>query len=886
MNSDKNRKGTSILSGIRSAALAQDFPYRRLMRVLAVALAAALIAGASVFGVTRPFGLALIAASDGVSMTAAAFAGAVLGAAAQPDFSATAAAAALLFAARLLTGVLLRRAAGQGSSGKRLSDRKKHPLPTGPTGAAENASARENTRPTARAEPDGGRRGVHNTPPPSRGYADGRPPESGRNTGASSLLAAAGMAGAWTSESVWLRMAFGATAAMVSGALRIALGGTWQPSTLLAVFFSAIVVPLVTLAFCTLTERQLSLTGARDAGLLVLLFAAVRALRDAEGLPFNAGIVCAFAASMLAARGGVTKDGRALLPDSRRIMAGALCGVVCGLAMDPGGAPIYAAAALAAGILYRFSPAAAVCGGWLSAVGISFAGGGLLSFAAMMPEVTVTAALLVPLFQFDLIPARLPVLGACCGGRSTDAPRGQAAEEAAIAGGRADFGVSRMRSLSASFHALSGMLAAVSEKLRRPGVLELKELCDASFDERCAQCENQSLCWEREYASTADTVCRMTSELHKNGRVSAAVIPPSLASRCHRMNDILDAVNEGCARRAESAMKTDRSDVFAGDFEAFAALLDDAARDTDDEFAPDEELSRKLQRSLKYMDFYAGSVTVYGTRRRRIMARDLDLTRVRMGGEDIRRAFEKATGAHLGEPEYSIDGETVSMQLCSVPCVRTEDGSATRAAGENGRDAGRRPPNGDCAIRFETEDGRYYMLICDGMGTGGEASVTARLSAAFLEETLRGGASMQSALTMLNNYMRSRSMECSAGIDLMEIDRYTGEARFVKSGAAPSFVSRQGRLFRLCSKTVPIGILRALDAELIRFTLEPGDVIVMLSDGVTENFEESPWLCDMLASGSVMSAPPGEIAQRIVRAAASGGERRRDDITAAVVKIA
>lgn len=226
------------------------------------------------------------------------------------------------------------------------------------------------------------------------------------------------------------------------------------------------------------------------------------------------------------------------------------------------------------------------------------------------------------------------------------------------------------------------------------------------------------------------------------------------------------------------------------------------------------------------------------------------------------------------------------MQLCSVPCVRTEDGSATRAAGENGRDAGRRPPNGDCAIRFETEDGRYYMLICDGMGTGGEASVTARLSAAFLEETLRGGASMQSALTMLNNYMRSRSMECSAGIDLMEIDRYTGEARFVKSGAAPSFVSRQGRLFRLCSKTVPIGILRALDAELIRFTLEPGDVIVMLSDGVTENFEESPWLCDMLASGSVMSAPPGEIAQRIVRAAASGGERRRDDITAAVVKIA
>ena len=146
---------------------------------------------------------------------------------------------------------------------------------------------------------------------------------------------------------------------------------------------------------------------------------------------------------------------------------------------------------------------------------------------------------------------------------------------------------------------------------------------------------------------------------------------------------------------------------------------------------------------------------------------------------------------------------------------------------------------------------------------------------------------MTVALTMLNNYMRSRSMECSAGIDLMEIERYTGEARFVKSGAAPSFVIREGRLFRLCSKTVPIGILRALDAEMIRFTLEKGDIIVMLSDGVTENFEDSAWLCDMLSTRSVTDASPTEIAQRIVAAARVGVDpARRDDVSAAVMKIA
>ena len=834
MNSDNKQKHTSLLAGIRTAAQTADLPLGRILRALGAALFAALVTGAAVFGFSRPFGLALVAASSGFAMAAASFAGMLLGAAAGEEMIPLSVAGALLFLARLLSGMLLSRLAERGRKQGEANARAKKVFPSGPTRGSVPLS-----------------------------------------------LAASLVRGAAT-ESVWLRMAFGASAAMVAGALKMALGGTWQTRTLLAAFFSAIAVPLVTLAFCTLTERQLSMSGARDAGLLVALFAAVRALRDAEGLPFNAGIVCAFAASMLAARGGGREE-KLRIPDSRRIMAGALCGVVAGLAMDPGGAPLYAAAALTAGVLYRFSPAAAVCGGWLSAVGIAFAGGGLLSFAAMMPEITVTAAILVPLFQFDLIPAWVPVPGEACAPAAKGA-LGEAAQRAAVEEGRADSGVGRMRSLSGAFHNLSRMLAAVSEKLRRPGVAELRELCENAFAARCAQCENQPLCWEREYASTSDTVCRMTAELHKNGKVSAAVIPAALASRCHQMNDILDTVNEGCAQRAASAMKADRSDVFAGDFEAFAALLDSAAQNTDDEFTPDEELSRKLQRSLKYMDFYAGNVTVYGARRRLILARDLDLTRMRMGGDDIRRAFERATGTRLSEPEYSIDGESVSMKLTSVPCVTPTDGSATRSAGVG---AGTKsPPNGDCAARFETEDGRYYMLICDGMGTGGEASVTARLSAAFLEEALSGGASMTDALTMLNNYMRARSIECSAGIDLMELDRYTGEARFVKSGAAPSFVSRGGRLFRLCSKTVPIGILRALDAEMIRFEVEAGDVIVMLSDGVTENFEESAWLCDMLSSGEVMRGEPEEIASRIVRAAAAGNGRRRDDITAAVVRIA
>ena len=137
---------------------------------------------------------------------------------------------------------------------------------------------------------------------------------------------------------------------------------------------------------------------------------------------------------------------------------------------------------------------------------------------------------------------------------------------------------------------------------------------------------------------------------------------------------------------------------------------------------------------------------------------------------------------------------------------------------------------------------------------------------------------------MLNNILRAGERECTATVDIAEIDRITGEAKFVKSGAAPSFVLRGGSIFRLQSKTVPIGILRALDAEMIRFDVQPGDRVVMVSDGAARSYDEVPWLLDMMTTDEViLKGSPKEAAAKIVREAARRGSS--DDITAGVISI-
>jgi hypothetical protein len=199
------------------------------------------------------------------------------------------------------------------------------------------------------------------------------------------------------------------------------------------------------------------------------------------------------------------------------------------------------------------------------------------------------------------------------------------------------------------------------------------------------------------------------------------------------------------------------------------------------------------------------------------------------------------------------------------------------------------PPSGDGEVcgdvitSFEAE-GKYYMVISDGMGSGREAALTSGVCAAILQRLIGAGAGLETSLKMLNNIIRAGERECSATVDIAEIDLLTGKARFIKSGAAPSFVLRGGSIFRLQSKTVPIGILRALDAEMIRFDILPGDRVVMLSDGAARSYEEVPWLLDMMTSDEViLRGSPKDAAAKIVREAAKRGSL--DDITAGVISV-
>lgn len=286
----------------------------------------------------------------------------------------------------------------------------------------------------------------------------------------------------------------------------------------------------------------------------------------------------------------------------------------------------------------------------------------------------------------------------------------------------------------------------------------------------------------------------------------------------------------------------------------------------------------------------------------------------------MERLVSEILGGKFSCPEFSLDGAVLSMRLESEKRVKSVSGTYTIAASsvqaycdaKNGINNAciKKSCGADCyddtpsivindepTTPIPTEEvsgdtievfeayGRQYMMLSDGMGSGREASVASGMSVKLLREYIEGGADLESALKLVNRILRSAGRECSATIDICEIDLYTSEARFIKSGAAPSFVLRNGSIYRLQSKTVPIGIIRALDAEAIKFDIEQGDTVVMLSDGVARSYDEVPWLLDMMTSDeTVLHGDEKLAAMTIVSEAAVRGSR--DDITCGIMRVA
>jgi len=461
----------------------------------------------------------------------------------------------------------------------------------------------------------------------------------------------------------------------------------------------------------------------------------------------------------------------------------------------------------------------------------------------------------------------------------------------------------RMQAMADAFDALSKRFYSLSSQLKRPRVLDLRNICDESFGKQCALCRNRDVCWGAEYDRTLETQARLTAQLHGSGKADAAALPDSLRDFCPHMEALVADVNARCARMTENLLRSEKTEVFAADYAAIATLLTDVLeeeRRQERDFTCNRAAADAIYEYLNELGVKVSGVVVggrQGSRRQRVILRGEGLEAIRNRMDEVQKRLESLCDCKLTPPVseengsvwtlYSEAGLSAAYAGSTVPAGQAPDSPLPPPLTHETPNGAYTPPEvcGDHIAMFKTNDAYFYALISDGMGAGEDASLTSDICAIFLEKMLMAGNKVDVSLRMLDTYVRSKNTgtgdECSATVDLMELDLMDGQAVFAKNGAAPTYVVREGKVYKLRSSSLPIGILPDPPRELLRFRTHPGDVVVMVSDGVTLGNDECPWLMDLLSSPMPLSMD--SLRMDIIKRALTAGSE--DDLSAIAIRV-
>lgn len=186
------------------------------------------------------------------------------------------------------------------------------------------------------------------------------------------------------------------------------------------------------------------------------------------------------------------------------------------------------------------------------------------------------------------------------------------------------------------------------------------------------------------------------------------------------------------------------------------------------------------------------------------------------------------------------------------------------------------PENGDRCWMFAGAGCRYYVLLCDGMGTGLGAVSEAKTAGELLRRLLTAGYPAKSALESLNSLCALRSRAGVVTVDLLELQLETGKAVLHKWGAAPSYLVSHIGAEKIGTAGPPPG-LSVTDCRetTYRLSLHRGEILVLVSDGVAE---EEALRCCLERVG----LSPGDLARGLLTRAQFGGE---DDATVVTVRL-
>jgi stage II sporulation protein E len=431
--------------------------------------------------------------------------------------------------------------------------------------------------------------------------------------------------------------------------------------------------------------------------------------------------------------------------------------------------------------------------------------------------------------------------------------------------------------------AVSGIgtgLNAAAETLDRKYSSTLEQAAERAADRSCKTCPNSMICWGQKYELFRGEFERLMKELRAGAEPTELSMNGECGELCANKGAVIRAVGAEYNRYVAAAADSRRIKELRRIYTDHLSEMHDILREmgaAQSGFPKSGEMNacRSAERHIGEILCENGMsdvrVFVYSDNGR-ISIEAYGEGEPKTDREYLGQLFMSAVGKELELPEISDNCGRCRITARERTALSAQIGVYQLCRGKN-------RVCGDCCESFTDPRGALYIVLSDGMGSGSRARIDSAMVCSVMARLLKGGVPLPAALETVNTTLMVKSADESfATLDICRIDLNSGECIVYKAGAATTYIKSANRLIRVALSSPPAGTGGKLTVPAQKFTVSPGDRIIMTTDGASLDEE---WLARELSSE--LSAK--ELSEEIARAARGAENGREDDISVVAVEV-
>lgn len=445
----------------------------------------------------------------------------------------------------------------------------------------------------------------------------------------------------------------------------------------------------------------------------------------------------------------------------------------------------------------------------------------------------------------------------------------------------------RLREFSQTFDELAVTFDTISDKKMSLDQKDINNLIDEVARQVCDGCDHKKNCWENNFYSTYQTIRNILDAADKNGYIAYGDISDKFYKQCYKYKDFIVATNRvyeiyRVNINWHNKMIENRQMV-SDQLKGIAGVMNTLSADITKNIQFYMDIEDKIRWQLDLEEIHPEKVFLY-----RYFSNVMELELIikdKYLSTKQQRVIREVAEELMDVPLVMDRRHHVGKNLYKVIFKQKKQFRVTTGVAAVSKEA----LSGDNFTSVQISEDQYLIALSDGMGTGYMANRQSTTTIELLERLMQSGFDHKTAIKMINSLLILKSEEATfSTLDISMVNLHSGECQVTKIGGSTIFIMGNEKLKIINSTSLPVGIVKGVDPDYFDITLEHGDFIVMITDGIMDQLQKEHedgaeaflHLFDQLESNN-----PKEIANQLLNDITHHGEIVSDDMTIVVNRI-